>query len=363
MPLHTIGRIFYENAALVISWLALDKMKYTTKTLAAAVGLLSCESALAFFSNSGPPIRSTQSRPSRSMAQRSSTISNNGSIQQQTSTTLHFGDFFNFGKDKAAEEQEEETVSLTPEEAAVQTGYIDDDDPIEKIFGIFFGKKEAEPMGMKRFGQERFPEQYPAVLDEWADPVEGDNKEMSMLRPLLKNTNLETRGLRLTYDANRDGWNPVTFHSKVDKQGGAIVFCTTRSGIQCGGYNPKGWVGYGEARGSIAAFLYILGGKYAATAGVPGIKLRKVGGPGLAQMDLPESGPSFSPDALVIPMGKDGKLARSKLGSYYERLPDGTNSLFGQDSSVQLKDLKVYHGVYEEGEYIPFTDAEPFALY
>ena len=43
------------------------------------------------------------------------------------------------------------------------------------------------------------------------------------------------------------------------------------------------------------------------------------------------------------------RLARSKLGSYYERLPDGTNSLFGKDAAVQLRDLKVYHGVYEEG--------------
>jgi hypothetical protein len=39
--------------------------------------------------------------------------------------------------------------------------------------------------------------------------------------------------------------------------------------------------------------------------------------------------------------------------------------LFGgsRGASVELKDLKVYHGVYAEGEYIPFTDAEPFALY
>ncbi len=154
---------------------------------------------------------------------------------------------------------------------------------------------------MKRFGQERFPEQYPATLDEWADPVESDDATMAMLRPLLKNTNLETRGLRLTYDANKDGWDPAVFHSKVDKQGGAIVFCTTRAGIKCGGYNPKGWVGYGEARGSIAAFLYILGGKYAAE-GAPAIKLRKVGGAGLAQMDMPETGPQFSPDGLVIRM-------------------------------------------------------------
>ena len=55
------------------------------------------------------------------------------------------------------------------------------------------------------FAAERFPEQYPAVLDEWAEPVDSDNAEMAALRPLLKNTNLEFRGLKLTYSANRDG--------------------------------------------------------------------------------------------------------------------------------------------------------------
>ena len=125
--------------------------------------------------------------------------------------------------------------------------------------------------------------------------------------------------------------------------------------------NPKGWVGYGEARGSIAAFLFV----YPDGIKELPIKLRKVGGPSLAQQDLPEIGPSFGADSLVIPMSKDNpKMARSKLGSYYERFADGTNTLFGErGSSVQLKDLKVYHGVYAEGEYIPFTDAEPFALY
>lgn len=74
--------------------------------------------------------------------------------------------------------------------------------------------------------------------------------------------------------------------------------------------------------------------------------------------DNPENGPSFGADSLVIPMGKEKpKIARSKLGSYYERFADGTNSLFGKGKNqVVLKDLKVYHGVYEEGEFIPFTD-------
>lgn len=133
-----------------------------------------------------------------------------------------------------------------------------------------------------RFGPDRFPEQYPATKTEWADPVATDNAEMAKLRPLLKNTNLETRALKLTYDANRNGWNAPAFHNAVDKKGGAIVACTTTNGLVCGGYNPKGWVGYGEARGSIAAFLYVFNDDGSAT------KLRKVGGPGLAQMDMPE---------------------------------------------------------------------------
>jgi hypothetical protein len=84
----------------------------------------------------------------------------------------------------------------------------------------------------------------------------------------------------------------------------------------------------------------------------------------LRAVDEPENGPSFGADSLVIPLGKaNSRMARSKLGSYYERMPDGGNSLFGKDAPVQLASLKVYHGVWEEGEYIPFTDAEPFALY
>jgi len=44
-------------------------------------------------------------------------------------------------------------------------------------------------------------------------------------------------------------------------------------------------------------------------------------------------------------------------------MPDGGNSLFGNEAAVQLKSLRVYHGVYGPEEYVPFTDAEPFALY
>eukprot|EP00957_Ditylum_brightwellii_P159197 12116584-Ditylum_brightwellii.AAC.1 len=149
----------------------------------------------------------------------------------------------------------------------------------------------------------------------------------------------------------------------MGKKGRAVTLCESCMDIICGGYNPKGWVGYGEACGSIADFLFVVGGRFAKD-GVLGTKLQKVGGPGLAQMDMPEVGLSFGADSLVILLAEDNpKLARSKLGSYFEQFDNGTNLLFGKDAAVQFKSFQVYHGVYEEGEYTPFTDVEPFALY
>jgi hypothetical protein len=328
---------------------------------------------------------------------------------------------FNFGNNNDNNNKPTETeTTTTAKKQPPPPEKEEEKDWIEKTFEFFFGKPEATPFGLKRFDQNRFPEQYPAVIDAWADPLPGDTPEIAKyIRPLLKSTNLEFRNVQCTYDANRDGWNPQAFHAAVDRKGGGIVLVTTRMGIMAGGYNPKGWVrtcvracvrehwneillddrrqpfgvwiggegsvdnlllisnlffglvswfcfflfqvGYGEARGSIAAFLFRINPDN--NNKQPFIKLRKVGGAGLAQIDKPETGPSFGADSLIIPLERDNpKLARSKLGSYYERFPDGTNSLFGKDAVVQLRDFKVYHGVYQPGEFIPFTDAEPFAL-
>ena len=48
---------------------------------------------------------------------------------------------------------------------------------------------------------------------EWAGPVSSDDAEMASIRPLLKNTNLEERALKLAYDANKDGWDIIQHHS------------------------------------------------------------------------------------------------------------------------------------------------------
>lgn len=272
---------------------------------------------------------------------------------RETTSTRRF--FFNF---LGSPPQDEEPAP--PSVDAEKPDSNDEPDLVEKIFGVFFGQKEETPFGLKRFGQDRFPEQYPATVTEWAEPVAGDDKEVAKLRPLLKNTNLESRLLRLVYSANSHGWRPDAFHAKVDRGGPSLVVCTTTSGQVFGGYNPKGWVSYGEARGSIAAFLFVQSNSESGWT-----KLRKVGGPSLAQLDYPEAGPSFGADSLVIPLASaNPKLVRSKLGSYFERFPDGSNTLFSSSqSSAQLREFKVYQGVYAPDEYVPFTDAEPFALY
>ena len=199
--------------------------------------------------------------------------------QSSTTTSPSPLAFFNFGKPSSPEvskQDEKETTTTTISEEST----VVDEDPVEKLFSFFFGKPQEEPFGLKRFGKERFPEQYPAIIDEWAEPLaEDESKDIAVLRPLLKNTNMEFRKLSLTYSANQQGWDAYKFHQAVDRKGGALVVCTTQDGLLCGGYNPKGWVGYGEARGSIAAFLFRQN-----NGGAGFTKLRKVGGPGLAQM-------------------------------------------------------------------------------
>ncbi|KAK1860947.1 hypothetical protein I4F81_003533 [Pyropia yezoensis] len=242
---------------------------------------------------------------------------------------------------------------------------------VERLFTFFFGAIEAEPLGLKRFDRDRFPELYPATLTETAPPVDGDDAEVATFRPLLARTQLAARPLRLVYDAAADGWTATAFHARVDRGGASVVVARTAGGATVGGYNPKGWVGYGEARGSIAAFLFTW--PDGDTAGRP-VKLRKVGRGAMAVIDKPEDGPTFGADAFVVPLqppraawapGERDRLARSKLGSYYERLPNGRNHLFApteSGSGVTLEALRVYQGVYAEGEEIPFSDALPFSL-
>ena len=190
----------------------------------------------------------------------------------------------------------------------------------EKLFNFFFGApQEGEVAGLARTAGA--PDTYPATKTEFAEPLAGDGAEEALIRPLLKNTNLEFLQLRKAYDASRDGWNAAAFHKGTDLTGPCVIVANTKGGALCGGYAPKGYAGYGEYRGSIAAFLFTWPD---GDTRRPAVKLQKIGGAGLATIDEPETGPRFGSDGFVCMMNPGAeRRASSKLGPYYEAMPGG----------------------------------------
>ena len=79
-----------------------------------------------------------------------------------------------------------------------------------------------------------------------------------------------------------------------------------------------------QYRGSLAAFLFTWP---EGDTSVNPTKLQKVGGAGLAQVD-DGTGPKFGMMDLACPLaGANPKRCMSKLGSYYERMPNESNSM------------------------------------
>lgn len=223
----------------------------------------------------------------------------------------------------------------------------DDDAPdlVTRLFGGLFGKaalEDAAPAGMKRLSGAALAEQYPATNEE-APPRAGDAADIVPLRRLLKNTRLEDADLELAYDADVHGWNVDAFLARVATRGANVVVATTDGGAVIGGYAPRSWLGLGEEKSAMSAFLFTW--RDGNTAG-PIVKLAKVGGPGLALVDRPGAGPQFGAEGLTIPLNPaNPRLAKCRLGTYYARLPDGSRSLFAAGESekgAQLTSLRVY---------------------
>ncbi len=115
----------------------------------------------------------------------------------------------------------------------------------------------------------------------------------------------------------------------------------------------------GEYRGSIAAFLFY----YSDIKLKKFTKLQKIGGAGLAQID-DGRGPQFSPEGLNINLSNpEPKRVTIKLGLYYEREEGKSNSFLPNNSRGEnLKILRVFGGVYDKDERIPYSDAMPFQI-
>jgi TLD len=234
--------------------------------------------------------------------------------------------------------------------------------------------KSSLAMGLFDFfsgGDKKIPVKDSSALEttQVATSVKSDNADAASVRPLLAGTPLESRALKVVYRASKNGWDPKKFHSCVDSLGPAVVFAVTSDGLIVGGYNPKGWSGSGDNRPSTAAFLFV---REKGSTASDAVKLRKVGGADSAIInDNQRSGIYFGPDALVIPltakpygypMIENSKMARSRLGSYYEKLTDGTKSVFafgGGDRKglleATLADVVVLTGIYSKDEVIPFS--------
>ena len=246
-----------------------------------------------------------------------------------------------------------------------------DDDMVTRIFERFFGKREESVLtfGLKRVNAETNPELWPADVDveNYLTPIEGiddkvytrrtilesklqDDYEVAYdsdawyLRQMLKGTSLEERELMTLFDSSEieDGFSAVRFHEAVDGYGPALVLCETPEGSIFGGYNPCGWVGYGDQRDAISAFLFTFPNGMTSRP----IKLQKVGGPSLAIEDDPNAGPKFGVGSLECAFGIDEpQRVKSRLGSYYARLPNKSNTLFtrGESSkSARVSRVRVF---------------------
>ena len=233
-------------------------------------------------------------------------------------------------------------------------------DFVENLFGMIFGEVEDAPAGFTRMTVETQPDQYPAETSgDRAAAVDGDDADLAKwVRPTLLQTQLAKLPMYEVYDSDLDGWTPGAFHAAVDRRGPGVVLCEAEDGQRFGGYNAKGWVGYGEYRPGLSNFLFAWN-----KAGENFVKLPKVGGAGMGVVDKPEQGPMFGAEGLCVPMrAENPRLARCKLGPYYARMKGGRGSMLrdGEPGSM-VKRMTVYVGNWGD-ESIPFDDAIPFSL-
>jgi len=233
-------------------------------------------------------------------------------------------------------------LARTP--TACRAGADDQDaDPITRMFTSIFGQKardDPEPLGLKRATVEEFPDLWPPTT-ELGEAMPGDPPDVAAFRPLLKQTSLETAPLLLAFDAERDGWSNRAFRAAMDGSYAAVLIAETEGGTRFGAYNPAGWLGYGDFRECISAFLFSWADKNKEDP-TEAIKLPKVGGASMAVLDEAGKGPQWGPDGLRINL--DTREATSRLGSYYQRMPGGRTTMFTKDEGnrANVKTVKIF---------------------
>ena len=193
-----------------------------------------------------------------------------------------------------------------------------------------------------------YPESKPATYDLLpSSPLDMFNPT-SIVKPMLKQTQLEKRKLQVIYNAQKDGWDARSFHKKVDGKGASVVLAKVK-GRWIGGYNPRGWASLGGSRPSIASFLF-----YQTLFSWQKLRVSRTGGMACGRDEF-DQGIYFGSDALVIPLnGKRPRSVASRLGYFFEGGPEKRSTLLpvaGADARVD--ELYVVSGVYGKDEVIP----------
>lgn len=208
---------------------------------------------------------------------------------------------------------------------------------------IFGNKKTAAVDG----GNNSYPEAKPATYDLF--PGEFGFGPEAIVRPLLKQTQLQNRKLKVIYNAKKDGWDGRKFHQKVDGKGASVVLAKVR-GQWIGGYNPRGWASLGGSRPSIASFLF-----YQKTFGSwQKLRVTRTGGMACGRDEF-DAGIYFGSDGLVIPLnGQRPRGVASRLGYFFECGPEDRSTLLPvKGAEANAEELYVVAGVYADGEDIP----------
>ena len=109
----------------------------------------------------------------------------------------------------------------------------------------------------------------------------------------------------------------LSFHTQLDGQGAAILVATAADGTVFGGYNPKGWLGYGEWLDAISAFLFVYPRGPLGVGRRQGGEAREVRRQRHGHHRRGQQGPKWGPDGLQIDL--ENRTARSRLGTYYDK--------------------------------------------
>ncbi|KAH8077528.1 hypothetical protein JL720_9908 [Aureococcus anophagefferens] len=211
-------------------------------------------------------------------------------------------------------------------------------DFVENLFGMIFGEIEDAPAGFTRMTVETQPDQYPAETAATAAAADGDDGTRGCGRRCCRRS---SRGCPCTRSTTATSTAGRPARSTRPWTGGPGVALRGRGRQRFGGYNAKGWVGYGEYRPGLSNFLFAWN-----KAGENFVKLPKVGGAGMGVVDKPEQGPMFGAEGLCVPMrAENPRLARCKLGPYYARMKGGRGSMLrdGEPGSM-VKRMTVYVG-------------------